>query len=72
MELDHPESYPTLGELIEAIAQQIHYYNNQRIHPALKCPPAVFSQIYRVGQFTKVEINTQLIFNQAITETQSV
>jgi len=44
LELGHPECYPTLGELIEAIAQQIHYYNNQRIHTALKCPPAVFSQ----------------------------
>lgn len=44
LELGHPECYPTLGELIEAVAQQIHYYNNQRIHTALKCPPAVFAQ----------------------------
>ena len=44
LELGHPECYPTLGELIEAIAQQIHYYNNQRIHTALKCPPAVFAK----------------------------
>ena len=44
LELGHPECYSTLGELIEAIAQQIHYYNNQRIHTALKCPPAVFAQ----------------------------
>ena len=36
LELGHPECCPTLGELIEAIAQQIHYYNNQRIHTALK------------------------------------
>lgn len=28
LELGHPECYQTLGELIEAIAQQIHYYNN--------------------------------------------
>jgi transposase InsO family protein len=26
LELGHPECYPTLGELIEAIARQIHYY----------------------------------------------
>jgi transposase InsO family protein len=26
LELGHPEYYPTLGELIEAIAQQIYYY----------------------------------------------
>lgn len=44
LELGHPECYLTLGELIEAIAQQIHYYNNQRIHTALKCPPAVFAK----------------------------
>ena len=44
LELGHPECYLTLGELIEAIAQQIHYYNNQRIHTALKCPAAVFAQ----------------------------
>jgi len=44
LELGHPECYPTLGELIEAIAQQINYYHNQRIHTALKCPPAVFAQ----------------------------
>ncbi len=44
LELGHPECYPMLGELIEAIAQQIYYYNNQRIHTALKCPPAVFAQ----------------------------
>ena len=56
LELGHPECYPTLGELIEAIAQQIHYYNNWRIHTALKCPPAVFarrlqaSQNYTAGQ----------------------
>ncbi|MDI6883008.1 MAG: IS3 family transposase [Patescibacteria group bacterium] len=44
LELGHPECYPMLGELIEAIAQQIYYYNNQRIHTALKCPPAVFAR----------------------------
>jgi len=44
LELGHPECYLTLGELIEAIAQQIHYYNNQRIHTALKCPPTIFAQ----------------------------
>jgi len=42
LELGHPEIYPSLGELIEAIAYQIYYYNYERIHLALKCPPAVF------------------------------
>lgn len=44
LELGHPEVYPTLGELIEAIASQIHYYNYQRIHTVLKCPPAIFAK----------------------------
>ncbi|MDP2364582.1 MAG: IS3 family transposase [Ignavibacteria bacterium] len=46
LELGHPEIYPTLGELVEAIAQQIYYYNHQRIHTALKCPPEIFAQRY--------------------------
>lgn len=42
LELGHPEIYQNIGELIEAIILQIHYYNNDRIHSALKCPPKVF------------------------------
>ena len=44
LELGYPEIYPSLGELYEAIAAQIYYYNNRRIHSALKCPPTVFAQ----------------------------
>jgi len=49
LELGHPECYETLGELIEAIAQQIHYYNYRRIHTALKCPPAVFAARHQLS-----------------------
>jgi len=49
LELGHPECYPVLGELIEAVAQQIHYYNYRRIHTALKCPPAVFAQRLQIS-----------------------
>jgi len=66
LELGHPECYPTLGELIEAIAKQIHYYNNERIHTALKCPPAVFAQ-----KCALQKINNTLTF-QRIAEVQSV
>jgi len=48
LELGHPDAYLALGELIEAIAHQIHYYNYHRIHSALKCPPAVFKQKNRL------------------------
>ncbi len=44
LELGHPKSYETIGELMEVIAIQIHYYNYKRIHTALKMPPAIFYQ----------------------------
>jgi len=67
LELGHPEAYPTLGELIEAIAKQIHYYNRERIHAALRCPPAVFA-----AKFTKIgKIQENLIF-QDTSNIQSV
>lgn len=63
LELGHPEIYPTLGELVEAIAQQIHYYNNQRIHTALKCPPEIFAQRYLLTNNIK---NTKQLTNQVL------
>jgi transposase InsO family protein len=36
--------FETVGQLIEAIYQQIHYYNNLRIHTVLKMPPAVYAK----------------------------
>lgn len=71
LELGHPECYPTLGELIEAIAQQIHYYNNRRIHTALRCPPAVFAQRIAFQKSTAANLNNQLIHRE-IAERQSV
>lgn len=59
LELGHPECYSSTGELIEAIASQIYYYNHQRIHTALKCPPSVFAQRIKLKQeiqLIKVEI----------------
>lgn len=35
--------FETSGHMIEAVYWQIHYYNNLRIHTALKMPPAVFA-----------------------------
>jgi len=37
--------FETVGELIEAVYQQIHYYNYDRIHTALKMPPAVYASL---------------------------
>jgi putative transposase len=72
LELGHPECYGTLGELIEAIAQQIYYYNHERIHTALKCPPAVFALKYQSQKLkSKVEKEKNLNFS-GITARQSV
>jgi putative transposase len=49
LELGHPKCYETLGELVESIAHQIYYYNNKRIHTAIKCPPVVFYQRCQMG-----------------------
>lgn len=43
VDLGHPECSETDGELTEAIAQTIYYYNNKRIHTALKMPPSVYA-----------------------------
>lgn len=46
LELGDPKRFDHIGQLIEAvhqqIRQQIRYYNNERIHSALKMPPATF------------------------------
>lgn len=38
------ERFETMGELIEAIAQTLHYYNTQRIHTVLKMSPVQFRE----------------------------
>ena len=43
VDLGHPECNETNGELTEAISQTIYYYNNKRIHTALKMPPSVYA-----------------------------
>lgn len=44
LELGNPSRFTDLGELIEAIHQQIHYYNTKRIHTKLRMAPMVFRQ----------------------------
>ena len=39
--------FETVGELIEEVYQHIHYYNTERIHTALKMPPAVYANSLR-------------------------
>jgi transposase InsO family protein len=42
LELGDPKRFDHIGQLIEAIHRQIRYYNNERIHSALKMPPTAF------------------------------
>lgn len=43
-DLGHTARFETVGEFMEALFHQIHYYNNHRIHTALKCPPALYAR----------------------------
>jgi hypothetical protein len=70
LELGHPECYPTFGELVEAIALQIHYYNNERIHTAFKCSPRVFAEKCKTQKIVQ-SFKNNLTF-QEITDVQSV
>ena len=45
-ELGDTNRFKTVEELIEAVYQQIYYYNNNRIHTALKMKPAEFKKAY--------------------------
>jgi len=42
LDLGEPNRFNNLGELVEAIYQTIHYYNNSRIHTKLKSSPYQF------------------------------
>jgi putative transposase len=44
LELGNIKRFNHVGELIEAVHQQIGYYNTQRIHSALKMPPAQYRE----------------------------
>ena len=37
------DRFESPGEMIEAIYRHIRYYNHDRIHTAIKMPPAVFA-----------------------------
>lgn len=42
-EMGYPDRFETVGEFVEAIYQQVSYYNNHRIHTALRMPPNVYA-----------------------------
>lgn len=51
LELGAINRFNTLGELVEAIYQQIYYYNNQRIHTSIRTTPSRKRQEYDQRQY---------------------
>lgn len=49
LDLGDPNRYDTLGESVAAIYQTINYYNQKRIHSALKVPPRLFKEQHEVS-----------------------
>lgn len=49
LELGKVARFQTLGELVEGIYCQIHYYNHKRIHTSLKMPPATYAKKHSGG-----------------------
>ncbi len=45
LELGQVHRFTTIGELIEAVHQQIAYYNQKRIHTTIKMPPMIFRKL---------------------------
>jgi len=62
LELGHPKCYDDLGQLVEAIAQQLRYYNTRRIHSALKMPPALFRAKQEYKKTTRKVAPQSLIY----------
>lgn len=50
VDLGDSNRFASLGELIEAIHYQIYFYNNLRIHTALKMPPAEYAKRHLLKQ----------------------
>ena len=56
LELGDVRRFAHAGELVEAVAIQIAYYNNRRIHSALKMPPVIFREIQQQKQLAFASI----------------
>ncbi len=51
VDLGDPGRFSSLGELVYEIYRLIHSYNTDRIHTALRMPPASFTLRYQTSQF---------------------
>lgn len=56
LELGDVGRFAHAGELVEAVAQQIAYYNRRRIHSTLKMPPTVFRETQQQKQLAPASL----------------
>lgn len=58
LELGDVKRFNSDGELLEAIALQLHYYNTKRQHTSLKTTPSSFMQNYQTSTKPKHPVNS--------------
>jgi transposase InsO family protein len=56
LDLGEPSRFESKGELIEAIIQTINYYNNNRIHTALKTSPSKYFEQYEINKIKLLKV----------------
>jgi putative transposase len=54
IDLGDPNRFASLGELTAAIYETIHCYNTERIHSALRMPPAQFALAHAAATITSI------------------
>ena len=59
-ELGSTSRFKDLGELCEAIHQQMYYYNTSRIHTSIKTQPATLRKQFEVNQRQLYSANTKI------------
>lgn len=57
LDLGDPHRYETFGELVAGVYQTINYYNQNRIHSALKQPPRLFKEQFEVSLINSEKVS---------------
>ncbi len=65
LELGDVRRFAHVGELIEAVHQQIAYYNTRRIHSAIKMPPVAYRELQK-QKIAAFAVPAGLIYSPAL------